>query len=73
MGAWTYIAPRLRGLIHPLPLGYAGRAKYASPAEGSLAEHTVEQARIIEIALNGDAEWGIAAVSGHATMKLGSA
>ena len=73
MGAWTYIAPRLRGLIHPLPLGYAGRAKYASPAEGSLAEHTFEQARIIEIALNGDAEWGIAAVSGHATMKLGSA
>jgi 2-oxoglutarate dehydrogenase E1 component len=59
MGAWTYVEPRLRELLqeqgdrieHPLPLRYAGRPERASPAEGSLDRHGVEQARIIQAAL----------------------
>jgi len=59
MGAWTYVEPRLRELLHghvsgieePLPLHYAGRPERASPAEGSLDRHGVEQARIIQAAL----------------------
>ena len=60
MGAWTYIEPRLRELLQgqgrrshraPLPLRYAGRPERASPAEGSLDRHGVEQARIIQAAL----------------------
>jgi 2-oxoglutarate dehydrogenase E1 component len=59
MGAWTYVEPRLRevlqghgdGIKRPLPLRYAGRPERASPAEGSLDRHGVEQARIIQTAL----------------------
>ena len=57
MGAWTYVEPRLRELLQgqgverPLPLRYAGRPERASPAEGSLERHGVEQARIIQAAL----------------------
>jgi 2-oxoglutarate dehydrogenase E1 component len=63
MGAWTYVEPRLRELLQvqgqvqgnrierPLPLRYAGRPERASPAEGSLDRHGVEQARIIQDAL----------------------
>lgn len=54
MGAWAYVAPRLRTLLPPeLPLLYAGRDEAATPAEGSLAEHAIEQARIIALALHG--------------------
>ncbi|MFN8505168.1 2-oxoglutarate dehydrogenase E1 component [Kouleothrix sp.] len=54
MGAWGYIAPRLRALLPPdLPLLYVGRGESATPAEGSLVEHTLEQARIIALALQG--------------------
>jgi 2-oxoglutarate dehydrogenase E1 component len=57
MGAWSYMAPRLRDLLPPdLPLRYVGRAESATPAEGSLVEHSVEQARIIADALQGHAE-----------------
>jgi 2-oxoglutarate dehydrogenase E1 component len=57
MGAWSYIAPRLRELLPPdMPLRYAGRPESATPAEGSLVEHSVEQARIIADALQGHAE-----------------
>jgi 2-oxoglutarate dehydrogenase E1 component len=54
MGAWTYVEPRLREHLQgqvvkrPLPLRYAGRPERASPAEGSLDRHGVEQARIIQ-------------------------
>src|SRR5918995_1544286 len=65
MGAWTYVEPRLRellqvqgqgqergdGIERPLPLRYAGRPERASPAEGLLDRHGVEQARIIQAAL----------------------
>jgi len=50
MGAWTYVEPRLRELFE-LPLRYAGRPERASPAEGSLDRHGVEQARIIQASL----------------------
>ncbi len=55
MGGWTYVAPRLRELLEsrerPLPLRYVGRPERASPAEGSLDRHGIEQARIIQTAL----------------------
>ncbi|MEZ4569561.1 MAG: 2-oxoglutarate dehydrogenase E1 component [Thermomicrobiales bacterium] len=48
MGAWTYIAPRLRELAgERLPICYIGRPAEASPAEGSIDDHNEEQARIV--------------------------
>jgi 2-oxoglutarate dehydrogenase E1 component len=58
MGAWNYIAPRIRELldqIRPdgrLSLSYAGRPERASPAEGSAEDHAEEQSRIIQIAVS---------------------
>jgi len=53
MGAWNYIAPRLREIVDPaIPISYVGRPDSASPAEGALSLHTVEQARIIAEALH---------------------
>ena len=55
MGAWSFMEPRLRetlaALERELPIGYAGRPERASPAEGSLDRHGLEQARIIKAAL----------------------
>ena len=61
--------PRLRELLQgqgdpierPLPLRYAGRPERASPAEGSLDRHGVEQARIIQAALVDAAPVAVAA------------
>ncbi len=48
MGAWSYIAPRLRKLASGrLPLRYIGRPAEASPAEGSIDDHNEEQSRIV--------------------------
>ena len=48
MGAWTYVAPRLRAATGTsVPVTYIGRPERASPAEGYLASHQREQARII--------------------------
>jgi 2-oxoglutarate dehydrogenase E1 component len=47
MGAWTFVAPRLRELLGDLPLRYVGRPDRASPAEGKPAQHAAEQARIV--------------------------
>ncbi len=68
MGAWSFMEPRLRetlaALEREIPLGYAGRPERASPAEGSLDRHGLEQARIIQVALGvAPAE---AAANGHA-------
>jgi 2-oxoglutarate dehydrogenase E1 component len=53
MGAWSYMEPRLRALLpNGLPLIYVGRPESATPSEGSLAEHTAEQALIVKEALN---------------------
>jgi 2-oxoglutarate dehydrogenase E1 component len=52
MGAWGFMAPRLRALLPPqLALGYVGRPERASPAEGYEAAHKAEQARIVAEAL----------------------
>ncbi len=56
MGAWSYLAPRLRELLpEGVALTYAGRPPRASPAEGSSEWHAAEQARIIAMALQGTA------------------
>ncbi|GLC24021.1 2-oxoglutarate dehydrogenase E1 component [Roseisolibacter agri] len=52
MGAWTFVAPRLRALLPAsASLGYVGRPERASPAEGYEAAHKAEQARIVAEAL----------------------
>jgi 2-oxoglutarate dehydrogenase E1 component len=55
MGAWTFVEPRLRGLIGKRRLEYVGRPERASPAEGWSDVHAVEQRRIVETALTGEA------------------
>ena len=47
MGAWSFIAPLLRGL-GDLPVRYAGRGASASPAVGSLGVHKLEQKCVLE-------------------------
>jgi len=52
MGAWTFVGPRLRAATGTtLPVRYVGRPERASPAEGYLASHQREQARIVRDAL----------------------
>jgi 2-oxoglutarate dehydrogenase E1 component len=54
MGAWTYIAPRLREVISPaIPIRYVGRGESASPAEGLHSQHSHEQSRIVREAVQG--------------------
>ncbi len=54
MGAWTYVAPRLRDLLGDrLPLLYVGRTRRASPAEGAYEWHRREQQRVVEDAFRG--------------------
>ena len=51
MGAWAYVAPRLRDLVRGrLPLRYIGRTRRASPAEGTYEWHAREQARLVDAA-----------------------
>jgi 2-oxoglutarate dehydrogenase E1 component len=45
MGAWPFLAPRLRELLGDRDLRYVGRPERASPAEGWA--HAAEQRRII--------------------------
>jgi 2-oxoglutarate dehydrogenase E1 component len=48
MGAWTFVAPRLRELIAcDIPLLYIGRPERASTAVGSALVHAAEQAKIV--------------------------
>jgi 2-oxoglutarate dehydrogenase E1 component len=48
MGAWTFVRPNLEDAIDGrCPLRYVGRARSASPAEGSMAWHTVNQKTLI--------------------------
>ncbi len=52
MGAWTFVAPRLAGMLpSQVSLRYVGRPDRASPAEGSHHAHTVEQNRIAKEAV----------------------
>jgi 2-oxoglutarate dehydrogenase E1 component len=50
MGAWPYIAPRVRDLTGR-DIAYAGRPVRASPAEGFADAHEKEQKRIVQDAL----------------------
>ena len=57
MGAWTYVAPRLRDMLRDdlgveWPLLYAGRTRRASPAEGSHDWHVREQKRLVDAAFS---------------------
>src|SRR5690606_25852165 len=57
MGAYTWIRPRLRGLMDNLalekfPLEYIGRVERSSPAVGSARVHQKEQDEIIAKILN---------------------
>jgi 2-oxoglutarate dehydrogenase E1 component len=48
MGAWSYAAPRLRASVGTsMPVRYIGRPERASPAEGFLTAHQIEQSRIV--------------------------
>lgn len=54
MGAWESVRPCLQELIGGRwPLRYVGRPRRASPAEGSSAWHTVNQAAIVRQAYDG--------------------
>ncbi len=49
MGAWSFVAPRLRGAVgNSIELRYIGRPERASPAEGYASDHNAEQKRIVE-------------------------
>jgi 2-oxoglutarate dehydrogenase E1 component len=48
MGAWSFVRPNLEDAIDGRwPLRYVGRARSASPAEGSMSWHTVNQRTLI--------------------------
>lgn len=52
MGAWSYVAPRLRAMLPAeTPLRYIGRPDRASTAEGLADVHAWEQSRIVDAAL----------------------
>ena len=52
MGAWSYVAPRLRGSAgNAVVIRYVGRPERASPAEGYPQTHAEEQGRIVADAL----------------------
>jgi 2-oxoglutarate dehydrogenase E1 component len=54
MGAWSYLAPRLRRLTPgEVVVRSVSRPRRASPAAGSAARHAAEQARIIAAAFEG--------------------
>ena len=53
MGPWTFMEQRLSPILPPgVYLRYVGRPERAAPSEGYLSAHKVEQARIVEEALN---------------------
>jgi 2-oxoglutarate dehydrogenase E1 component len=54
MGAFSFVAPRLRGLLtSEVRLGYVGRPEHAAPAEGSMRAHLVAQERVLQEAFAG--------------------
>jgi len=55
MGAWQFMRPLLEGLIGDrCPLRYVGRARSASPSEGSAAWHHANQQKLIQQAFDID-------------------
>ncbi len=56
MGGWTFVEPRLLGLLNSsAQLYYAGRAASASPATGSYTIHELEQRQLVDQALTTNA------------------
>jgi 2-oxoglutarate dehydrogenase E1 component len=54
MGAWSYVAPRLRRLVNShIVVRSIARPRRASPAAGSAVRHAAEQARIIMASFEG--------------------
>jgi 2-oxoglutarate dehydrogenase E1 component len=54
MGAWAFMEPRLRELVGgKMSLGYVGKPRRPSPAQGSAAFHKKEQAAIVRAAFKG--------------------
>jgi 2-oxoglutarate dehydrogenase E1 component len=54
MGAWSYVAPRLRRLVSSqVVVRSIARPRRASPAAGSALRHAAEQSRIITAAFEG--------------------
>ncbi len=51
MGAWSFVAPRLRALVRD-DVMYVGRGASASPATGSHAAHEREQHELVEAAID---------------------
>jgi 2-oxoglutarate dehydrogenase E1 component len=54
MGAWDFAHPLLRELIGDRPLGYVGRGRMSSPAEGSASQHQQNQAALVNAAFTGN-------------------
>jgi len=56
MGGWTFVEPRLMGMLPACERPYyGGRAASASPATGSYAIHELEQRQLVDQALTTDA------------------
>jgi 2-oxoglutarate dehydrogenase E1 component len=54
MGAWTFMEPCLRELVGgEMSVGYVGKPRRPSPAQGSAAFHKKEQAAIVRAAFKG--------------------
>ncbi|HEX5107215.1 MAG TPA: 2-oxoglutarate dehydrogenase E1 component [Vicinamibacterales bacterium] len=59
MGAWEFVRPLLEEMLGDrLPLRYIGRARSASPSEGSSAWHQLNQKGIVERAFDLDSHTG---------------
>jgi 2-oxoglutarate dehydrogenase E1 component len=60
MGAWRFLQPRISDILplkkgsktKTVPLHYIGRRRYASPAEGSMSYHKINQDRIVASAFD---------------------
>jgi 2-oxoglutarate dehydrogenase E1 component len=51
MGAWGFVRPLIEELLGDrLPLGYVGRARSASPSEGTVSWHAVNQKLLVDAA-----------------------
>jgi 2-oxoglutarate dehydrogenase E1 component len=62
MGAWEFVRPLLEELIaRRWPLRYIGRARSASPSEGSAAWHHLNQRALVEQALEAPGESAVEA------------
>lgn len=55
MGAWHYLESHLTALAPDKALGYIGRPRQASPAEGYANAHAAAQARLVEAAFESPA------------------